>query len=201
MAIEIEAKIYIADIESFRSHLQTVGAQVIAERYHERNQLYTSSYQDFDAEKWVLRVRNDPRGDRVTFKSPAADVVQGTNSRNEFETSVGDGRVMDEILQRLGYHHGLFYEKYRTIYRLPDIGNVELMIDELPYGNFIEIEGAPRAIEQAIDVLGLQEAHRVFTNYAGIFEAIRKKLGLAMSELTFTNFSLIKVDPEIFANL
>jgi len=42
------------------------------------------------------------------------------------------------VFEALGYAVYMMYEKYRTTFRLD---NLEVVLDELPYGNFVEIEG------------------------------------------------------------
>lgn len=199
MAVEVEVKIHIGDLEAFRARLAKAEATVIAERYRERNQLYTSPHRDFEQEGIVLRLRRDAEN-KIALKTPSHDTTQGTNTRNEFETTIGDMQVMDDILRQLGYKHGPFYEKYRTIYVLPG-SNAEIMVDELPFGNFVEIEGTPGAIEDAIQRLGLEGAHRIHTNYAGLLRAVERSQGLNIEKATFNSFELIKVDPSLFEGL
>ncbi len=47
----------------------------------------------------------------------------------------------------------LIYEKYRAIY---EINDCHIMLDELPYGDFVEIEGSDTAsIRKITSLLGL----------------------------------------------
>ena len=59
-------------------------------------------------------------------------------SRTEIEFGVDDFAKAKQFLEHLGYQSILVYEKYRTTYELD---HAHIMLDELPYGNFIEIEG------------------------------------------------------------
>ncbi|RIK18520.1 MAG: class IV adenylate cyclase [Anaerolineae bacterium] len=87
----------------------------------------------------LLRLRQDARV-RLTFKGPAAeDAISEAKVREEIELEVGDFDRMALILERLGLQPMQVYEKYRETYRW---GNIEIVLDELPYGNFVELEGS-----------------------------------------------------------
>lgn len=45
---------------------------------------------------------------------------------------------MTNLLQELGYVVSEVYEKYRTTYKL---NVLQITLDEMPYGMFVEIEG------------------------------------------------------------
>jgi hypothetical protein len=90
------------------------------------------------------------------------------------------------------------YEKYRTYYELEtsevskDFGSLKefIMLDELPYGNFVEIEGPDAAsIRAAADSLNLKWEAAIAKSYLALFERLRGKLGYAFRDLTFENFT------------
>jgi len=86
----------------------------------------------------------------------------------------------------------MIYEKYRTVYEL---SGTLVTIDEMPYGNFAEIEGADRAnIEAVCNQLGLKWGHRSLESYAVLFEIVKKNLNLGFDDLTFENFAGVEVD-------
>ena len=103
-------------------------------------------------------------------------------ARFEAEVEVSDYDAMALILERLGYHPFLIYEKYRTTYHHND---TEIVLDEMPYGNFVEVEGQPAAIEQTLTALGLSGEKRFNTNYIAMFDTIKARLGLSFHDLTF----------------
>ncbi len=73
------------------------------------------------------------------------------------------------------------------------------MLDEMPYGNFAEIEGPDAASIQAANRrLGLDWEERILDSYAMLFQVICRKLGLTFRDLTFDNFAGTDVT---FANL
>jgi len=73
-----------------------------------------------------------------------------------------------------------------------DFGSLKtlIMLDELPYGNFVEIEG-PEAvsIHATADSLGLEWEAAIGKSYLKLFEQLRDKLGFTFRDLTFENFA------------
>ncbi len=68
------------------------------------------------------------------------------------------------------------------------------MLDELPFGCFLEIEGADLpSIQQAAAALDLAWDARVQRSYLSIVKRLRGTLGFAFSEITFANFE--QMDP------
>jgi adenylate cyclase class 2 len=91
----------------------------------------------------------------------------------------------------------MIYEKYRTVYEL---SGTLITIDEMPFGDFAEIEGIDRAnIENVCNQLGLIWEHRSLESYAVLFEIVKKNLNLSFRDLTFENFAGIKIDASHFA--
>ena len=71
------------------------------------------------------------------------------------------------------------------------------MLDELPYGNFVEIEGEnSAAIHSAAHRLGLDMQAAISESYSSLFEKVRRALGLTFADLTFANFVGLQVAPE-----
>ena len=78
------------------------------------------------------------------------------------------------------------YEKYRTTYQL---GEVEVAVDEMPTGDFLEIEGHDsESIKSAAQQLGLNWDLRILDSYTVLFERTRAQLGFEFRDLNFANF-------------
>ena len=122
----------------------------------------------------MLRLRQD-EAVKLTYKADAS-MASGIVSRFEAEVKVSDFETMRLILQRLGYGVELIYEKYRTTYALD---GAEIVLDELPYGNFTEIEGDAETIERVVQVLGMGDARRMSGGYVQIFMDVKARLELA----------------------
>jgi adenylate cyclase class 2 len=191
---ETEVKIHVPDLDTIRARLESAGAALESGRVFERNVRYEDAAQTFTGRGIVLRLREDNRVRLTVKESPT--LVDGMMARFEAEVTLDDFDVMDIILQKLGFKPFVVYEKYRTTYQL---GAVEIVLDEMPYGNFVEIEGEPDTIRAALDTLGLADAPRIGMSYLSLFEHIKAALDLAMHDLTFANFAGIDVPEEVIA--
>ena len=143
MPIEIEKKYRLTQKqrEEVLNRLPEIGAT--RERVDfEVNTLYAGD--PIDSDHAVLRLRRI--GDRgiLTFKErlPSDSAIK---HQLEDETTVGDPDAMDAILESLGFNPSMVYEKRRERWLL---GNTEIVIDELPFGLFMEIEGEELAIRE-----------------------------------------------------
>lgn len=181
---EVEVKLYTPDLAGVKRALEAAGATLVKPRLFERNVRYDSADGMLSARGIVLRLRQDDAA-RLTFKADER-VMAGIVSRFEAEVEVSDFALMDVILGRLGYEVALVYEKYRTTYELE---GAEVVLDELPFGNFSEIEGDAATIGRVIAALGLAGARRMSGSYAHLFLGLKRRLGLTERDCTFDNFS------------
>jgi adenylate cyclase class 2 len=152
MVIEIEKKYRLAaeDVASLRSRLEEVGAVVERGVEFEENTLYAGA--NLEPGKRNLRLRRVAGRAVLTLKErePSADAIK---RQREDETGIEDADAVATILAALGYAPALVYEKRRETWTLDA---VEIVIDELPFGWFAEIEGEHEAILRAEHKLGLE---------------------------------------------
>ena len=185
---EVEVKLHTPDLKAVRQALNEAGASLAKPRVFERNIRYDSPDGALTAAGIVLRLRQD-EAVKLTFKADAS-VERGIVSRFEAEVEVDDFETMDVILKRLGYQVALVYEKYRTTYTMAD---AEIVLDELPYGNFTEIEGDAATIERVVEALGLGGCRRMAGSYVDIFGDVKQRLGLDARDCTFEAFAGVDV--------
>jgi adenylate cyclase class 2 len=175
-----------------------LGAQLIQERVLETNIRFDLSDASLRAKGRVLRLRRDTEA-RLTYKSGSTK-EQGVLSREEIEFVVEDFEKAKRFLEALGYQKLVYYEKYRTTYEWND---THIMLDELPYGDFVEIEGETiDVIRTAAGQLNLNWKAAIGTSYNALFERVQRALKLSIQDLSFANFENIKVqdnDLEVFA--
>lgn len=193
--MEIEAKLWVEDLEAARARLEALGAALTRPRVFERNIRYEDAEGSLSPQGIVLRLRQDDRA-RLTYKAPGAVRQPGLLARFEAEVEVDDFDTMDLILRQLGYHSFFIYEKYRTTYTLD---GAEVVLDELPFGLFIEIEGETEVIERIIAALDLDWSFRLVAGYTQLFYWVRANLDLPFTDLTFDNFAGRKVPLKAFA--
>jgi adenylate cyclase class 2 len=192
---ETEVKLYVPDLAALARRLEEVGARLAAPRVYEINVRYDDPNGRLSQERKVLRLRRDTRV-RLTYKDEGGEREAGDAwSRYEAEVEVADFGAMHAILEKLGYHPYMTYEKYRTTYELD---GAEVTLDEMPYGNFVEIEGEKDTISAALERLRLQDAPRMGVSYALLFENVKRHLGLDFTDLTFENSKGIDVPQSAF---
>ena len=191
---ETEAKFYVRDLNRIKSRLHELNAHLIQERVLERNIRFDLPGARLRAEGRVLRLRRDT-STKFTYKSASTN-QQGVLSREEIEFEVEDFDKAKRFLEALGYQKLVYYEKYRTTYALqPSEGFVQIMLDELPYGPFVEIEGETvDAIHAVADQLGLNWNTAIATSYNTLFDRARRTLNLTFQDFSFANFADINLD-------
>jgi adenylate cyclase class 2 len=196
---EIEAKFHVRDLKKIELRLLDLKAQLIQPRVREINLRFDRPDGELRNSFRVLRLRQDDIA-RFTFKGPSVEETGGILSRPEIEFEVGDFDSAKQFLEAIGFQVVVFYEKFRTTYEL---NNTHIMLDELPYGDFLEIEGDNvEMIHSAADLLGLNWDAMVKAGYHALFERVAGKYGLDVSKLSFENLEGIKIntaDMDIFA--
>lgn len=196
---ETEIKLYTSDLKAVAAALEATGAQPVKPRLYERNIRYEDAAGSLTGRGIVVRLRQDDRA-RLTYKEPPPPTSTPADTslqhRFEAEVEVSDFAAMDVILQKLGYFPAMVYEKYRTTYHLE---GTEVVLDEMPYGPFVEIEGEPAAIHQVRERLGLGAAPAFGISYARLFDNVKRNLGLTFTDLTFANFEGIDVPLSAFS--
>lgn len=192
---ETEAKFYVRDLKGLRSRLEALGAQCIQERVLEKNLRFDLPGAPLRAEGRVLRLRRDTEV-RLTYKS-ASEKKEGVLSREEIEFIVEDFEKAKRFLEALGYQKLVYYEKYRTTYEFhPSENFIHIMLDELPYGDFVEIEGETvESIRTVAGQLGLQWDRAIATSYNALFDRVRKNLNTDFQDLSFAEFQNQDIAP------
>lgn len=186
---EIEAKFYIKHPESLAEKLIKAGAELVSDRIHEINLRFDTPDGLLTRERRVLRLRQDEKA-ILTYKNPAQSGFS-VSVRQEIEVEVSDFTKTRHILEALGYVLHISYEKYRTTYRM---ANVEVTLDEMPYGFFSEIEGPdPETVEITAQSLGLNWEARCSESYLVLFHQVRRKLKLTARNLFFEELKDIPI--------
>jgi adenylate cyclase class 2 len=192
--LETEAKFYVRDLNRVKLRLEELNARLIQARVLERNIRLDLPGAPLRAEGRVLRLRRDTTT-KLTYKNASTN-EQGVLSREEIEFEVEDFEKAKRFLEALGYQKLVYYEKYRTTYALdPFEASIHVMLDELPYGNFVEIEGETvDAIRAIAGQLHLNWETAVPTSYHALFERVRRALNRPMQDLSFAEFEHINVE-------
>jgi adenylate cyclase, class 2 len=173
MGTEIEKKFRLTSEQrdSVLEKLKSSNAEFLHDEFEE-NVLYNNG--TLHTQGSILRLRTTDRRSTLTFKS-RLDNVGSAKCRLEEETIVSDPRAMDAILKALGFKPTLVYEKRRSTWKLADC---EVVMDELPFGLFMEIEGDEPSIaetERMLETGILEEEHRSYPQLT--FESGDKREG------------------------
>jgi adenylate cyclase class 2 len=195
-SLEIEVKFYVPDLAAVRSHLLAIGGRLQEERVYQRNVRFDTVDDVLLRRQALLRLRRD-REVTLTFKGlPKSVGPSQARILEELEIKVDDFETATTIVNRLGFLAKQVYEKYRETFIL---GNVEVLLDELPFGDFVEIEGlasspdGEAAIRSAAERLHLDWSKRITTNYLSLMAALKRHHNLAFNDLTFANFEGLSV--------
>jgi adenylate cyclase, class 2 len=189
--VETEAKFYVRNLEGVEARLNSLGGALVQPRILEQNLRFDLPDGRLRSEGRVLRLRRDA-GVHLTYKGPDEN-LDGILTREEIEFEVGDFDKARQLLEGLGYRMMFQYEKFRTTY---DLAGVHVMLDELPYGAFVEIEGrSADDIRAAAARLGLRWRSAIATSYHALFERLHKNLKLKRDDLSFDTFEGLLVLP------
>jgi adenylate cyclase class 2 len=178
---ETEAKFLVRSLAILERRLKQVDARLVHKRALEVNMRFDYPDGRLKKEGRVLRLREFDQS-LLTYKGSSTE-TNGVLSRMELELAVGDVETAQAILKELGFRQVAVYEKYRRIYELQ---KCEIMLDELPIGDFVEIEGPdPASIMNLAQRLGLDPDKIIKESYLGIFEHYCATRALAPDQLTF----------------
>lgn len=190
---ETEVKFFVKDLKRVELRLQELKAQLIQPRIHEINLRFDNPNGDLRRDLKVLRLRKDSEA-KFTFKGPSEAREDGVLRRREIEFTVSDFDAANQFLEALGFVPVVFYEKFRATYELD---GVHIMLDELPYGTFVEIEGEDiRTLRKIAEELSLNWGAMVKAGYHALFERIAGKFGLEVSQLSFKALQTTRITPD-----
>jgi len=105
--------------------------------------------------------------------------------RQEIEFPVPDSAAYRNVLAELGFRPAFYYEKFRTLYRLPGLRGVAVALDETPIGTFLELEGRPGEIARARKRLGYEPREIILHSYGALYAAHQRACGLPFRHMLF----------------
>lgn len=172
MPPEIEAKFRLDDPAALRARLRASGA-ACESRVLEVNRLFDAPDQRLRRAGCGLRLRtwrsldDARRGATLTFKGPRAP--GRLKVREELETALSAPDALAAVLEQLGYHETLVFEKRRETWCLEACC---VTLDELPgLGWYTEIEGPSlEAVAAVRSRLGLDGSPPVDETYPELAE-------------------------------
>lgn len=181
-SLEVEVKFALESLVDIKKRLVEAGATLTVPRTYETNARYDLPDGALMQSRRTLRLRQDSRA-RLTLKGdPPSHVISEAKVREELELEVSDGSTMALILARLGFQEQERYVKYRETFALD---GVEVVVDELPFGDFVELEGQEACLREIAQRLGLEWSERITESYLSLVQRFCRHHDVQLSQFTF----------------
>lgn len=167
--IEIEKKYRLTaqQRDDVVRRLREVGAEFLGDEFEE-NVIY-----GLEREHSVLRLRRVGERALLTYKERLPESA-AIKQYIEEETAVGDADAMDAILKTLGFTPALVYEKRRQTWVY---AGAEIVVDELSFGLFMEIEGESAQIDVVEQALGIEGLPAEDATYPQLTSELGQRVG------------------------
>src|SRR5204862_5721919 len=111
LMIEREVKLRFATPEEARAAILATGATPLRSRRLQEDALLDTEDESLRQRRCVLRIRTESGKSLITFKGA---VLHGSMKvRDEYETVIGDGEVVQRVVEEVGLHVRFRYQKYR----------------------------------------------------------------------------------------
>lgn len=163
MALEIERKYLDVDHNALRTRLEKLGARSLG-AWFESNTVYDDQARSLKAAGTLLRLREKKGCFVLTLKrKPDKDPTSASvKTYEENETEASNGEALRAILTGLGYRAAFRYEKIREKWQH---SGCAICLDTLPFGSYMEIEGAEADIETCATALELPKSNASTATY------------------------------------
>jgi adenylate cyclase, class 2 len=185
---ETEIKLEVRNARTLKRRLAEMGFRLAKARHFESNYLFDFPDLRLRKASCLLRVRLADQHGVLTFKG-APLRSQEYKVRREVESAVADGHQVREIFGCLGLREVFRYEKYRTVYSPPGKHDVSeaphLVYDETPIGNYAELEGSRRWIDEVAHQLGYARADYITASYGTLYRRWCEARGEEPGDLVF----------------
>ncbi|MBV9769231.1 MAG: class IV adenylate cyclase [Bryobacterales bacterium] len=184
MNFEIEIKLRLPEnLTKIRRALRDLGFRVSKRRLHESNVLLDTSNHALRSHGKLIRLRSVGTQALLTYKGPSEQ--SRYKKRHEIEIELPDASKIEQIFTELGYRPIFQYEKFRTEFtKAPSTGKV--MLDQTPIGNFLEVEGSPRWIDNTARLLGFSRNDYITRSYGNLYLAYCRERKTRPGDMLFT---------------
>jgi len=184
MKFEIEIKLSLpANLGKIRRVLRDAGFTIDKRRVLEVNMLFDTPDQCLRTQSKILRVRRAGPSQVLTYKG--ASTPGRHKQREELEVEISTPHGLEEILGNVGFRPSFRYDKYRTEYSKPRSAG-KIMLDETPIGNFLEIEGKPKWIDDTAKRLGFSTSDYITASYGSLYFTYCNERGIEPQNMVFS---------------
>lgn len=169
MPQEIEVKFALADRQALVDRLVGAGAEQLFQETFEDN-MVLDRRGELRTRGSLLRVRKFGRYVLATYKGPVS-FDGAVKTRDEVQTGLESFERAIALFDALGFRPVFRYQKFREVWRL---GDVEVVLDRTPIGEYLEIEGPLDRIKAAAAGLGLDMERAIRHTYADLYRQARR---------------------------
>ena len=177
---EIEIKFKIKNPNFIRKKLREEKARFMGKTF-ERTIRFDTSNDDLEKIGKFLRIRTGFKN-VITLKRKIES--KKFKEREEIELEISDPKKLKIILENLGFTKKRIMEKYREKWQL---GKTEIVIDKLPMGNFIEIEGEKKSIKKIVKIFGLNFGNKIIGTYWDLWKEYCERESIKNKNITFNS--------------
>ncbi|MEE9234429.1 MAG: class IV adenylate cyclase [Candidatus Acidoferrales bacterium] len=182
---ETEIKLSLGPTAAARRGLARLGFRVIQPRSLERNLVFDTPGRALRRSGCLLRLRSWNGRHWLTFKGPA-DFSRHFKVRTERETELSDPEAVRAAFAALGLQTVFRYEKFRAVYAAGGRWRGgEVMLDETPIGNFLELEGSRSWIRRVARALGARPQDFITQSYASLYADWCRRRRRRVGEMVF----------------
>ena len=195
MAVEIEAKMRIDDLEGMVALLKDRGAVLIGD-FLEQNVFYDTEDRALLAADEGLRLRTSLELNtgkaRVVLTHKGPNGCGPLKSREETETGVENAEAAGRLMERLGHRRWLSFEKHRQSWKLD---NCRIELDRMPYlGSFVEIEGpSEEAVMKMRERLGMASIPLIKASYVAMLTCYLQERGQPLGEIRLAEIPSVRI--------
>lgn len=164
--IQKQVKFQIEDFDAISKKLIELEAVFIG-GFFEKTIRYDNDDQCLFGQGIFIRTKSGLRN-VLTLKEKTSD--NDLLERYTTEIEIDDIEKMEYILSRIGFTNKVIMEKYRLYFKW---NNIEISIDELPFGIYLEIKGDDKEIEKLSKQLGFKSKDMIIVTYWDIYDKIK----------------------------
>jgi len=178
MALEIEVKFRIEDSAKIVEKLKELGAERVNSGF-ESNISFDKNGELKRAGNLVRLRSYDGHADITYKKHVSSDKF---SIREETIVKIDSFENGKRLLEALGFKPIWIYEKKRQTWEFDGVG---ILVDAVPIGNFVEIEGPEEKIAETAEKLGLDMRDALPLSYGELFMEHCKEKGIPLHDMVF----------------
>jgi adenylate cyclase class 2 len=171
--IEIELKFIVGDKSKIIEKLHSLSSECITPRTYELSVMYDNQEGLMQNSDGRIRLRKSGDTTEFCYKKPLTR--EGVKQEIEYQVTVSNYEMLEKIVKEMGFSKTTSYERYRTTFHLH---NTQVTLDEYPFQDFLEIEGALDDITKAAELLGYSLGENLTDSCDTLFTNWRAEQGL-----------------------